>query len=290
MLKNEHYDDLKMHKSVFGNKLTSIKKMLKLQHFYDFLDIKRATDTRLVNGLSVPDGAVLNTIITKVMKATDGKRLDMNWLVDDDDRREGPVFVGDMVVLPSATLPTASEEVTPNSPTPIADLPPGNAVRRKGDQDAAHKVLHLRAVGSAAAFQAGASRGGFDNDALYWDRTEEIPESTHLIKICGDSMAPVMMHGQSVMVGTLYRTEIGEVPRNRELVVAEVTVQNNDIGGVDGEWEGVHCKRIQDGGDFWLFTSINPSGATFSVAKDNCRLWHVIGVYFGEKSKIPEED
>jgi transcriptional regulator with XRE-family HTH domain len=183
-----------------------------------------------------------------------------------------------------------SEAAAANAPTPVADLPPGNAIRRKGDQDAAHKVLHLRAVGSAAAFQVGASRGGFDDAALYWDHTEEIPESTHLIKICGDSMEPVMMHGQSVMVGMQYQTEIGEVPRHRELVVAEVTVQDNDIGGIDGEWEGVHCKRIQDGGDFWLFTSINPRGATFSVAKDNCHLWHVIGTYYGEKSKIPEED
>ena len=185
----------------------------------------------------------------------------------------------------------ASEAKAANAPTPVSSLPPGNAIRHKGDQDAAHKVLHLRAVGSAAALQQGAShRGGFDDESLYWDHTEEIPESTHLVRIRGDSMAPLIMHGQSVMVGTQYRTEIGEVPRHRELVIAEVTVQDNDIGGIDGQWEGVHCKRIQDGGDFWLFTSINPSGESFSVAKDNCRLWHVIGIYMGEKSRIPDED
>ncbi len=189
------------------------------------------------------------------------------------------------------TQEEVSEAAAATAPTPVSALPPGNAIRRKGDQDAAHKVLHLKLVGDAAALEKGAShRGGFDDESLYWDHTEEIPESTHLVRIRGDSMAPLMMHGQSVMVGTQYRPEIGEVPRNRELVIAEVTVQDNDIGGVDGEWEGVHCKRIQDGGDFWHFTSINPSGASFSVAKDNCRLWHVIGVYFGEKSKIPDED
>lgn len=175
--------------------------------------------------------------------------------------------------------------------TPIADLPPGNAIRRKGDQDAAHKILYLTAVGDAAALEVGAShRGGFDDKELFWENEIQVPESTHLIRIRGDSMSPVMLHGQFVMVGDQYRVEIGDVPGHRDIVVASISVQNNDIGGMDGEWEGVQCKRIQDAGDFWLFTSINPSGATFTVAKDNCRLWRVIGVYFAGKGKPPRED
>lgn len=165
-----------------------------------------------------------------------------------------------------------------------------NAVRRKGDQDAAHRVLHLKAVGNAAALEKGSSiRGIFDDEGGFWDE-EEIPETTHLVRVRGDSMYPMIMHGQYAMVGPQYMFERGDVPGDRDIVIAEIVVQENDIGGVDSEWEGVHCKRIQDAGDLWLFTSINPSGASFTVAKDNCRLWRVIGVYFAGKGKPPEED
>lgn len=184
-----------------------------------------------------------------------------------------------------------SQNAHPEKATPIEKLPPGNAIRRKGDQDAAHKILYLTAVGDAAALEVGAShRGGFDDEGLFWENEIQVPESTHLIRIRGDSMSPVILHGQFVMVGDQYRPEIGDVPGHRDIVVASVTVQNNDIGGMDSEWEGVHCKRIQDAGDFWLFTSINPSGETFTVAKDNCRLWRVIGVYFAGKGTPPEGD
>ncbi len=175
-------------------------------------------------------------------------------------------------------------------PPLAAGLPPCNAIRRKGDQDAAHKILRLKSVGDAAALERGSSlRGIFDDDGAPWNE-EELPETTHLVRVRGDSMSPMIMHGQYAMVGSEYLVAHGEAPGKRSIVIAEIAVQENDIGRVDSEWEGVHCKRIQDAGDFWHFTSINPTGASFSVAKDNCRLWRVIGVYFAGKGKAPEED
>ena len=157
--------------------------------------------------------------------------------------------------------------------TLVANIPPSNAIRRKGDQDAAHHVLHLKSVGDAAALEKGSGlRGIFDDGASFWDE-EEIPETTHLVRIRGDSMSPMIMHGQYAMVGPEYLVANGDVPGERAIVIAEIAVQENDIGGVDSELEGVHCKRIQDAGDFWCFTSINPTGASFSTAKDNCRLF-----------------
>lgn len=194
--------------------------------------------------------------------------------------RPRPRFIG----IPSVDDNKVKEE---DSPTPIDRLPSGNAIRRKGDHDAAHKILYLKTPGDAAALEMGSThRGIFDDNAL-WDDIE-IPETTHMVRLRGDSMEPMIMHGQYAMVGPEYTR--GTVPGNRDIVIAEVTVQERDIGGVDSEWEGVHCKRIQDGGAVWIFTSINPSGETFSVAKANCRLWPVIGVWFAGKGKPPPED
>lgn len=252
-------------------------------------------DGRAVNAIedsgNLPKGTISNVL--KSGNAT----IKTVWQIEDAlGLQRGVLCSADRIVSGELTqnpniLHLQNKSNVPKTETPLDQIPPGNALRRKGDEDVSHKVLHLRAIGSAAALERGtSSRGGFDDETLYWDSIEEIPESTHLVRVVGDSMEPLMMHGQSVMVGTQYRTEIGEMPRNRDIVLVEITVRNNDIGGMDGMWEGVHCKRIQDGGDFWEFTSINPKGESFNVAKDNCRLWHVIGVYFGEKSSIPEED
>ncbi len=239
------------------------------QHIADAIGVLNEARIRLYENGSIPEPAVLGYL--------DRHGYSIEWLL----LNKGEMKPGQDEV---------SEAAAANAPTPVSALPPGNAVRRKGDEDAAHRVLRLKTVGDAAALEKGSGlRGIFDDGALFWD-AEEIPETTHLVRVRGDSMSPMLMHGQYAMVGPQYLVERGDVPGHREIVIAEVTVQENDIGGEDGQWEGVHCKRIQDGGDFWHFTSINPTGASFSVAKDNCRLWRVIGVYFAGKGKPPEDD
>ncbi len=82
---------------------------------------------------------------------------------------------------------------------------------------------------------------------------------------------------------------IYDQPKNYEIVVADVEVRDGEQAGSDARWEGVYCKRIVDMGTVWLFLSINSTGTPFTVAKANCRVWPVIGVYFAGKGKIPED-
>lgn len=282
-------------KTLFANRLQEILPFEgsgKLSKNY-FLNASPKTVLKYLSGEVEPP-------VSRVLRVAEATGCDLQWLMTGLGDRSPKMNEDSGFAQPtapdSAGVPMAKslakegkEKMTKNKITPIEEIPPGNAIRRKGDQDAAHNILRLKTVGTAAALMKGTnSRGSFDDPELYWDSIREIPESTHLVKIRGDSMAPLMMHGQEVMVGTMYGAN--EVPRSREIVVVEVTVRDNDIGGMDGQWEGIHCKRVQDGESTWIFTSINPTGETFSVAKDNCRLWHVIGVYYGEKSKIPEED
>jgi transcriptional regulator with XRE-family HTH domain len=384
------------HNSILGNKLDKLKSFCNIADLSKFFGVSEATVGRFSNGSSKPDASELQNLVLNYAASNDMRRIDLNWLLDDSDWRDGPVFIrrggemgkdeekpeerskhhliiavnlrkirakfgndqifqlvrdaevdfndwlkweadiksppskklekiaifagidpanidkplpedewpmpvpdsivnapapGDIEALKQARQTSKSGPKMLFFPTPLDDIPESNAIRRKGDQDAAHRVLHLKAVGDGTGLPKGSSlRGIFNDNGSFWDE-EEIPETTHLVRIRGDSMSPMIMHGQYAMVGPQYMVDRSDVPGHRDIVIAEVTVQDNDIGGVDSNWEGVHCKRIQEWTkDVWLFTSINPAGETFTVAKNNCRLWRVIGVYFAGKGKPPEED
>ena len=148
------------------------------------------------------------------------------------------------------------------------------------------EAKNIPVVGEAAADESQGQRAGFfpsDSEA-YYDEIS-LPESTAAVKIIGDSMSPVLLDGQLAIIGPeVYN------PHNYDIVVAKVEVVDESYAGTDKHWEGVYCKRIVDGGDVWFFLSINSVGVPFTVAKSNCRLWPVIGVYFAGKGKPPEDD
>lgn len=108
-----------------------------------------------------------------------------------------------------------------------------------------------------------------------------------LAKIGGDSMSPVLLDGQYAVIGPQYLNTA--TPRDREIVVVKVVVNKDADPQIDEEWEGFYCKRVQEREGMCYFTSINQSGASFSIDRRNCRLWPVIGVLFAGHG-IPPED
>ncbi len=167
--------------------------------------------------------------------------------------------------------------------------PAFNAARWNNDVDIAASAHAFRVVGEAAADESRGSRAGYfgENDRTIWDNVE-VPETTRFVRIIGDSMSPVLLGGQYAMVGPEYTGS--SAPHDRDIVVASVFVEDNEQDELDRQWEGVYCKRVVDEGDYWLFVSINPIGAPFTILKSHCRLWPVIGVWFAGKGKPPLED
>lgn len=164
-----------------------------------------------------------------------------------------------------------------------------NAARSREPIAFTLEAKNIPVVGSAAADETQGSRAGFfppDANAQFDEIS--LPETTAAVKIIGDSMSPVLLNGQYAFVGPEYSGSYDH-PKNYEIVVAEVVVNNQDQSSSDQRWEGVYCKRIVDAGDTWVFLSINHTGTPFSVAKANCRLWPVIGVWFAGRGKPPEE-
>ncbi|MDR1520539.1 MAG: hypothetical protein LBU23_10440 [Planctomycetota bacterium] len=145
----------------------------------------------------------------------------------------------------------------------------------------------LAVVGSAAADETQGARAGFfppDAEAQFGRVT--IPETTNLVRIIGDSMSPVLLAGQYAFIGPEYVGPFRR-PRNGDIVVVEVEVRDEAARAADRHWEGVYCKRVVDGGNVWVFLSINVTGTAFSAAKSSCRLWPVEGVWFAGQGKPP---
>lgn len=143
-------------------------------------------------------------------------------------------------------------------------------------------------VGEAAADETEGSRAGFfppDPEARYDELI--FPDTTAAVRIIGDSMSPVLLHGQYALLGPMYMGP-RDKPRNHDIVVAQVEVAPDAGSDADARWEGVYCKRIVDAGDVWVFLSINTTGTPFTAAKANCRVWPVLGVWFAGMGKTPE--
>lgn len=215
----------------------------------------------------------------------------MNWLIDDFDNRPGPVFVGDQKEPPlnQVEKPEDVPPVTLKSATASKSMPTSNALLPRNIDDE-KPAQRFPAHGKAAAKdKSNGTYGGFSEDQyVVWDDIT-IPETTHFIQVSGDSMDPMVLDGQYVMVGPEHFGKNSQ-PKHKEIVIVQVSIVDEEQAGTDGDWEGVYCKRIQDAGDFWLFTSINPTGESFTAEKENCRIWPVIGVYFAGRGRIPEED
>ena len=132
--------------------------------------------------------------------------------------------------------------------------------------------------GMAAADDSGGSRVP-DSDEM--DESVSSPLGLTLVPVQGDSMSPLVLPDQYVMIDR--EREGFEV--NGGVVVASI---------LDSDWErrermpGTFVKRCFKGEGFYYFTSINSSYTPFSSWQDHCRIWPVLGVWFGGKGHPPE--
>lgn len=280
-------------KSVFGNKLTEIRDTQNFESFAKFFGVSQATLSRYMSGAAAPSMQQLWDFVLRYAAEHDMQMIDLNWLMNDNDRRGGPVFVGASAESASKLIrdggadKRGQPEISGQNTDMAVDLPGFNASRLNAPIMISQTQFHV--VGQAAADESHGSRAGFfsDDAGRIWDDIR-IPETTNYVKILGDSMSPVLLDGQYAMIGE--ECGPGNWPGDRDIVVAEVEVKDEEIGAGDREWEGVYCKRVVDGESAWHFHSISKSGDSFSVAKANCRLWPVIGVWFAGRGKPPEED
>ncbi len=114
-----------------------------------------------------------------------------------------------------------------------------------------------------------------------------IPKEAMLARISGDSMSPVILSGQYAIIGPQFLDSA--LPVDRMIVVVEVFDNPDTTVTIDSDWVGFYCKRIQQRDNICYFTSINPDGDSFSVARENCRLWPVIGTLYAGHGVPPED-
>jgi hypothetical protein len=275
--------------SILGSKLDEIKKFCKHADLSDFFGVSVATLGRFLNGTSAPDVSEILRFIRKFAAVNNGKHIDLNWLIDESDLRPGPVFVSLMEAVDQAVNAQIGPAVRRQIDAAFSVLPAPNVARPREPVSVVRRPLELIVVGNAAADETrGAMAGFFPSDpGTYFERVS-IPESTSMIQIIGDSMSPVILAGQYAFMGPEY-AGIYRHPKNGEIVVADVSIRDEEQAGSDARWEGVYCKRIVDAGDIWVFLSVNHTGTPFSVAKVNCRIWPVVGVWFAGKGTPPED-
>ncbi len=132
--------------------------------------------------------------------------------------------------------------------------------------------------GRAAADESAGSRVP---DAEEPSEPISTPPGLTLVPVQGDSMAPVVVNGQYVMIDL----DREGFEQNGGLVVATI---------IDSDWErrermpGTFVKRCFKGDGFYYFTSVNSSYAPFSSWQDHCRIWPVLGIWFDNKTGSSE--
>ena len=108
------------------------------------------------------------------------------------------------------------------------------------------------------------------------------PPGLTLVPIQGDSMSPLVLPGQYVMIDR--EREGFEV--NGGVVVVSIL---DEHWGRREKMPGTFVKRCFRGDDFYSFISINSAYSPFSAWQKHCRIWPVLGVWFGGKGKPPEQ-
>lgn len=156
------------------------------------------------------------------------------------------------------------------------------------DEDAVTDPAGRRRLGGPVEWPVRGLAAADDSAGSRVPDTDEIGESVYcppglvLVPVQGDSMSPLVLPGQYVMID-----------RNREgfevnggVVVASI---------IDPDWErrermpGTFVKRCFGGDGFYYFTSINSAYSPFSAWRENCRIWPVLGVWFAERGKPPRD-
>lgn len=264
-------------KSIFGNKLEAIAPTNKIIRLSEYFGIGLTAVSKYLNGDSSPSMTKLQELVLNYAAANEMKRLDLNWLLNDNDRRPGPVFVGENTKdVHNSTVPN------PLSLDHLADLqaPPGSRPMSTGNSfDKAvewwednQPMWVVR--GAAAADDSGGMRVP-DSDDIVDPITP--PTGITLVPVQGDSMEPVLLDGQYAIIDK----ERAGFEEDGGIVVAVVVEDETTYK--------TYIKRCRRRGEDYMLQSIN-NYPPIPVRADRCHIWPVIGVWFAGKGKIPKED
>ncbi len=245
-------------------------------------------DKNVVNDAIAKAAGISSGTINQILK-TGNPKIQTVWALEDAlELPRGTLCAPTALIANQAEKQKeAFEAVAATAPTPVSVLPPVNAIRQVGFDMEEGYARRFVVPGKAAAFEGGGALPGLMSDDAGDQYDIEIPETTYFVKISGDSMSPLLLDGQYAMMGPEYLRN--STPPERSIVIAQVTVNDTEQAGSDGEFEGVYCKRIIDGESCWWFRSINPAYRDFSILKTDCRLWPVLGVWFAGHGVPPED-
>lgn len=178
-------------------------------------------------------------------------------------------------------IDSATYDITPiysgkEKPTNSVDIDRSTSGR---DSERLDQSLRWPVRGLAAADDTGGSRVPDVDDI---DEPIAPPTGITLVPVKGDSMSPLILSGQYAMIDS---TREG-FEDNGGIVVASIL----EPDAADERREpmtGTIIKRCYDLGDRYNFVSIN-NYPPFTAFKDHCRVWPVIGVWFGGMGKAPK--
>jgi hypothetical protein len=134
--------------------------------------------------------------------------------------------------------------------------------------------------GLAAADDSGGSRVPDTDD---FGEPIRFPSGLRGVPVVGDSMSPVILPGQYVEIDI----EREGFERDKGIYVVSVREPEPD----DDYPEpiiGTLVKRCERHENLYYLESINGSYSPFSVHVGHCRIWPVLGVWFGGKGSPPE--
>lgn len=202
-----------------------------------------------------------NAYISKAMKLTTQMRdshVISQWI---SERRVEDAYNADAFIANAEKL--AAEK---GLPAPIGHRPmPSNA--------------EWPVRGLAAADDSGGSRIVETDD--YGDPIYP-PSGLLAVPVTGESMSPVVLGGQYVLIDM--EREGHEV--DGEIVVASILEPESGDDYPEPIF-GTFVKRCFQRENLYYFASVN-TFSPFSAHVDHCRIWPVIGVWFGGKGKPPE--
>lgn len=157
---------------------------------------------------------------------------------------------------------------------PMADIPgpKGRRFTFAGDE--------IPTRGLAAADDSGGTRVPDTDD---FGEPIHFPSGLIGIPVVGDSMSPVILSGQYVEVDI----EREGFERDRGIYVVSV-LEPDSVDDYPEPITGTFVKRCERHENLYYLESINGDYSPFSVHVDHCRIWPVLGVWFGGKGTPPE--
>lgn len=273
--------------TVFGKKLERLNEISKnpdFSQFAGYLGIAEGTFYTYLNGDSMPSVKKLWDFVAEYATDHGKKVIDLNWLLDDNNRRLEPVFTEGEPSTQEERQEEVSDSIKEPVKPPEADfspldrrsVPPGSwpaVVEGPVPQatlewyESPPPVAVIR--GAAAADSSNGMRVP-DHDEI--GELEYPPEGLTHVPVVGDSMAPILYDGQRVLID---KDREGVEDDGGIVVVTTMTPEHT--------FEN-YVKRCFRDGDSYILES-EADYPDIIIPAFNCRVWPVIGTWYPKQIK-----